>query len=144
MAYVNDIVITLRYEWDMGHRLPLHTGRCRRLHGHRYVVEVSLRGPIQIGIVPTNGMVEDFGDVKDLTINKIGEWDHRTMLWDGDALCQELTYQLQQEYGIFRVSFMPTAENIAEDILLRLHSANSRVVRVRVYETPNCWAEAYK
>ena len=39
---------TRRIEWDMGHRVPEHGGKCRTPHGHRYVAEVTVRGP-QIG-----------------------------------------------------------------------------------------------
>ena len=129
--------ITLRYEWDMGHRLPLHDGKCRRLHGHRYVSEVDVTGPL-VTHGPSTGMVADFTDVKHFVKLVIdGQWDHRTMLWEQDEL---YAASMDPDYGIFRVPFMPTAENIAAE-LLRLLRPNMPVTRVKVWETPSGSAE---
>ena len=38
--------ITRRLEFDAGHRIPDHASQCRHLHGHRYVIEISLSGNI--------------------------------------------------------------------------------------------------
>lgn len=151
--------ITLKYEWDMGHRLPLHDGKCARLHGHRYVAEVDLTGPLQEH-GPATGMVVDFYVLKQVLKDTIEFWDHRTMLWAGDpvgAISREEILptvpgicsgdSCDDEVGIFRVGFMPTAENIAREVLRLVSSEISSAPdvwcsRVRIYETPNGWAEA--
>ena len=38
--------ITRRLEFDAGHRIPNHISQCRHLHGHRYAIEITLRGNI--------------------------------------------------------------------------------------------------
>jgi 6-pyruvoyltetrahydropterin/6-carboxytetrahydropterin synthase len=38
------IEITRKLEFDAGHRIPHHDGHCRHIHGHRYVIEVTLMG----------------------------------------------------------------------------------------------------
>ncbi|MDG1445657.1 MAG: 6-carboxytetrahydropterin synthase, partial [Methylophilaceae bacterium] len=38
--------ITTRLEFDSGHRIPNHNSQCRNLHGHRYVIEITLNGDI--------------------------------------------------------------------------------------------------
>jgi 6-pyruvoyltetrahydropterin/6-carboxytetrahydropterin synthase len=132
------VTVTKKYEWDMAHRLPRHEGKCRRLHGHRYVAEIDITGSVITAGAET-GMVVDFYRVKQVMDATIGEWDHRTMLHDEDYIFEGATTSLI-EMGVFRVPFMPTAENIALEVL-RLLSAHFVVTRVRIYETPNGWAE---
>ena len=57
------ITVTRRYEWDMAHRLPEHSGKCSRLHGHRYVAEIDVEGEIDQASGSSHGMVLDFGDL---------------------------------------------------------------------------------
>ena len=61
------MLITRRLEFDAGHRIPDHRSQCRHLHGHRYVIEITLSGNIidKAGDA-ANGMVMDFSQVKDL------------------------------------------------------------------------------
>ena len=37
--------IAKEFRWEMGHRLPLHDGACRNLHGHTYKAVVTLSAP---------------------------------------------------------------------------------------------------
>jgi len=61
----SSIDITRRLEFDAGHRIPHHGGQCKHLHGHRYVIEVTLRGAVQEKHGDADeGMVLDFGDIK--------------------------------------------------------------------------------
>jgi 6-pyruvoyltetrahydropterin/6-carboxytetrahydropterin synthase len=153
---VNERVVTIthRYEWDMAHRIPEHAGKCRRLHGHRYILEVDVTGWVQSS-GPADGMVVDFGDVKDLVKRWLGHWDHRTMLAESDPLCavwdesKPVTESgvcagdvCDEHFGIFRVPFIPTAENIALEVY-RILSQHLNITRVRIYETPNGWAEVH-
>lgn len=127
----SQITITKRYSWDMGHRLPNHEGKCARLHGHTYVAEIDITGPLD-----NDGMVVDFYLIKDAIKELFGDWDHRTMLYEDDSLLRDSV----QDYGIIRVPFMPTAECIAIEIMTRMRTTFN-VTRVRVYETPDGWAE---
>ena len=38
--------ITTRMEFDAGHRIPNHKSVCKNLHGHRYAIEVTVKGEI--------------------------------------------------------------------------------------------------
>ncbi|NRA47057.1 MAG: 6-carboxytetrahydropterin synthase [Oligoflexales bacterium] len=59
--------VTKIIEWDMGHRVPNHKNKCRHPHGHRYRLEVSMRGAISLEKGSSSeGMVVDFGDIKEL------------------------------------------------------------------------------
>jgi len=52
--------LIVRASFDAAHDLPGHTGKCRRLHGHRYQVEVEFSGD---GL-DANGMLFDFAELR--------------------------------------------------------------------------------
>src|SRR5689334_20146482 len=67
MVVMKYALITKRFHFEAAHILPGHRGKCARLHGHSYKLEVTLRGPVKDEPgVPDNGMVMDFSDVSDL------------------------------------------------------------------------------
>ena len=51
--------IRKHFRFEAAHVLPYHDGKCSRLHGHSYRLEVAVRGPLQ-GDGPARGMIEDF------------------------------------------------------------------------------------
>jgi 6-pyruvoyltetrahydropterin/6-carboxytetrahydropterin synthase len=132
--------ITRKFEIDAGHRLIRHESKCAHVHGHRYVFEVTVRAE-QLDQV---GRVIDFSVLKE----KIGawldaEWDHAMLVEAGDPLIPWLVEHKQRHY-ILPVS--PTAENIVRyfaAILRRLLPRGIETVHIRLYETPNCWADYF-
>jgi len=144
--------ITRRLEFDAGHRIPNHASPCRHLHGHRYAIEVTVSGDI----VTTEGdseqgMVADFSGIKSLVHQHIVEpWDHAFLAYAKDAPVVDF---LRSIPGHRTVPFdaPPTAEHLALTALRILEQAFAgaygkriRVEQVRIYETPNCWADAIK
>ena len=113
--------ITCVASFAAAHRLPEHQGKCRDLHGHTYTVEVSVGGvPEREG--PSTGMVMDFSDLRE----RIGK-----------LVIEPLDHKLLNEV----VDFVPTVEAIAGWIFTRLRADGLPVVRVRLYEGPNSYAE---
>jgi 6-pyruvoyltetrahydropterin/6-carboxytetrahydropterin synthase len=55
--------IRKHFRFEAAHVLPFHPGKCARLHGHSYRLEVAVRGPLQSD-GPARGMIEDFDVVK--------------------------------------------------------------------------------
>lgn len=138
---------TRRVEFDAAHRLPLHDGKCRRLHGHSYKVDVTVEGPLAPDGAK-RGMVLDFKDLDALIKEIVGHWDHRTILWEHDQLAIALARVPDAIDSIVIVGFMPTAENMAgyiagclTPVTTEMREAQTwRVVEVRVQETPRGWA----
>jgi len=133
--------ITRCFEWDAGHRVYGHSGKCKNLHGHRYRAEVVLASNTG-GDINHLGMVIDFGLVK----KYIGEWidknwDHKMVLWVKDPM-----YDTLGDEGVSLLMENPTAENLAKDLfrhaehILKVHFAEAKVVQVTIWETPNCSA----
>ena len=142
--------ITRRLEFDAGHRIPDHKSQCRHLHGHRYVLEVTLSGNIiRKDGDSANGMLMDFSEVKSLARRHVVDcWDHAFLVYSGDAKVVEFLASLPEHKTVV-LDCIPTAENLAQiafDILDGVYrdtyGNQLRLERVRLYETPNCWADA--
>lgn len=142
--------ITRRLEFDAGHRIPDHASQCRHLHGHRYAIEVTLSGEIiKADGLPVNGMVMDFADVKRITNEFVVErWDHAFLVYRGDTTVMTLLEAIPGHKTVV-LDVVPTAENLAAEAFRILDPAyhdiyanHLRLERVRLYETPNCWADA--
>ena len=141
--------ITRRLEFDAGHRIPNHNSQCKHLHGHRYVLEVTLGGDvIEAAGQPNNGMVMDFSEVKEIAMAHVVEaWDHAFLVYRGDTQIADFLATLPGHKTVL-LDCVPTAENLARiafeilDPLYRDTFGNHlRLERVRLYETPNCWAD---
>lgn len=133
---------TRRLEFDAAHRVMEHESKCRNLHGHRYVIEASFEAKQ----LDTLDRVIDFGVIKERLGAWIDEhWDHTTILNTRDRVLGEaITAQTNQR--IYYIEGNPTAEKMAEYLLNsvcpRLFSdADVRCTKLRLYETPNCYAE---
>ncbi len=144
--------ITRRLEFDAGHRIPDHKSQCRHLHGHRYVLEVTLSGGIiQQAGDPANGMVMDFSEVKALARQHVVDlWDHAFLVYAGDVTVVEFLASLPEHKTVV-LDCIPTAENLAEtafrilDAVYRdVYGNQLRLEQVRLYETPNCWADTVR
>jgi 6-pyruvoyltetrahydropterin/6-carboxytetrahydropterin synthase len=146
------MLITRRLEFDAGHRIPDHKSQCRHLHGHRYALEITLGGAIiqQTGD-PANGMVMDFSEVKALAMRHLVDlWDHAFLAWADDQPVVDFLHSLPDHKTVL-LDCVPTAENLAQqaftilDAVYRDSYGNQlRLERLRLYETPNCWAEALR
>ena len=112
--------ITQAFTFEAAHRLPNvpETHRCHRMHGHSYRIELQLEGPVD----PRSGFVVDFFDVEAAFGPLLQRLDHHC---------------LNDIEGLEN----PTAENIAVWIWDRVKPVLAQTSSVKVFETPNCWAE---
>jgi 6-pyruvoyltetrahydropterin/6-carboxytetrahydropterin synthase len=56
------VQIRKQFRFEAAHVLPHHPGKCSRLHGHSYRLEVALEGPLQTE-GPARGMIVDFDEI---------------------------------------------------------------------------------
>ncbi len=108
------------FTFEAAHRLPRvkETHPCYRLHGHSYRVELRLEGPLD----RESGFLIDFFEIEAAFGPLLKQLDH---------------YCLNDVPGLEN----PTAENIAVWIWERVEGALPSLAAVRVFETPDCWAE---
>ncbi|MGH2479072.1 MAG: 6-carboxytetrahydropterin synthase QueD [Ktedonobacteraceae bacterium] len=113
-------LLTKVFHFEAAHSLPGHRGKCARLHGHSYTLEVTLRGPIKRAEgTSDDGMVMDFDDLSQLV---------------KQAVIERLDHQdLNAITGI-----RTTAENLAHwiwEALLEAELSESLLYRVCLWET---------
>lgn len=144
------MLITTRLEFDAGHRIPSHKSQCRNLHGHRYAIEITLTGDIiQQEGASENGMVMDFSDVKAIARSAVVEpWDHAFLVYKDDIEVRRFLESLPNHKTVVMEN-VPTAENMAAEAFRILKNCyqdsygnHLKLERVRLYETPNSWADA--
>lgn len=120
-------IITKQFRFEAAHQLPNHRGKCARLHGHSYLLEISVRGPIKSRRGQSDdGMVLDLDDIKQIVHAAIIERvDHYNL----NDLMTEPT----------------TAENIAHWIWTELAAAHpdfaALLYRIRLWETASGYVE---
>jgi 6-pyruvoyltetrahydropterin/6-carboxytetrahydropterin synthase len=104
-------------------------GKCNNPHGHghNYTLEVTVTGEPD----PVTGMVVDLKELKEILEREVIErMDHRF-----------LNYEVEELKGQ-----IPTCENIARVIwkLLEPKITQGRLFKVRLYESPDLFAECYR
>ena len=130
------VTVTRRLHFNAAHRVhnPALSdeensrlfGKCNNpnWHGHNYILDVSVRGPID----SKTGYVFDLGALKRLVTERVlDRVDHRNLNLDVD----------------FMQGVIPTSENIIVAIWRELAPAIERgkLVRLVLWETPNNYVE---
>lgn len=140
---MKQITVTRKIEFDAGHRVMNHESKCATLHGHRYVVWITATAPELDGI----GRVIDFSVLKERIGTWIdAHWDHTCIIsFEDDQVIGALA-SLPKAKPVCVVPFNPTAENMAHYLLhvicpMLMQDTGVTVTKVRVDETPNCYAE---
>jgi len=116
---------TLRIEsdFDAAHKLVGYKGKCSRLHGHTWKIEVFVVGEKLDDI----GILVDFNTLKE----KLGE----------------ITDKLDHSFlNDFKEIGNPTSENISRYVFQNLKGLPKtvRLERVRVWESPKSWCEYFE
>jgi len=108
--------------FDAAHKLVGYNGKCARLHGHTWKVEVFVTGEKLDEI----GMLVDFKILKKRLEEITEKLDH--------SFLNEI-----KEIG------NPTSENVSKYIFKSLRMPNGvRLEKVRVWESPTSWCEYYE
>lgn len=119
--------ITKRFRFEAAHQLqdwpPDH--KCSRLHGHSYVLEITVSGPIEHkGDYP--GCIIDFAILGTFVKHYIVDrWDHQN---------------LNEIVGMPNTTAEDLAQFIFKELTARLPTGVT-LEKVRLYETDDGWAE---
>lgn len=108
--------LALDYRFEAAHFLPKVADghKCRRLHGHSYVVTVAVEGEPD----PDMGWVIDFGDIDAVVAPIIASLDHR-LLNELDGLAN------------------PTSEQLGAWLWARIQPGLPQLAELSVSETPS-------
>ena len=140
------IRITKEFRFEMAHILWNYDGLCKNIHGHSYILYVTVIGEPKLENGSNSGMVMDFADLKQI-VNKeiINLFDHSVVVNS-----QMPVSQIEIIKGIstrcILVDFQPTCENLliyfAEKIKNCLPE-NVNLFALKMYETARAFAEWY-
>jgi 6-pyruvoyltetrahydropterin/6-carboxytetrahydropterin synthase len=143
------LTITRKLEFDAGHRIPNHTSQCRNLHGHRYALHITLAGKVvEREGESENGMILDFSEVKSLANQHlVALWDHAFLVYEKDVAVRQFLESIPDHKTVV-LDKVPTVENLAQiafdtlkDVYRDCYGNGLTLHSIRLYETPNCWAE---
>ncbi|MQA91565.1 MAG: 6-carboxytetrahydropterin synthase QueD [Gemmatimonas sp.] len=116
--------ISVKSHYDAAHFIRDYNGKCERLHGHRYEVEVALA----FEGLGRGGIAYDFSDAKRHLREITGELDHQNL--------NELP-----AFAEIESSAENQARFIYEAMKRRLGEIGPNLLYARVWETPNQWAQ---
>ncbi len=139
--------VTKEFRFEMAHLLTDYDGLCRNIHGHSYVLQVTVKGKMERNPdSPKNGMVLDFGLLKKIVNEQIVDrLDHSLMIRRATPFAEALdALPVSTDMRIVGVDYQPTCENMvcdfAEKIEQRLPEGVS-LCAVRLHETATSYAE---
>ena len=129
----------------MAHALYGYDGACKNIHGHSYVMHVTVLGePRNDASHVKNGMLIDFSDLKNIVRkNIVNEVDHALVL-NGNSPHRNLKNLEEHFEKIIFVSYQPTCENLLIDFKTRIEKLlpeNVRLHSMRLSETASSGAE---
>ena len=141
------IRITKTFAFEMAHALYGYHGACRNIHGHSYVLSVTVTGePVNDASSSVNGMVIDFSELKKIVKERIiDEVDHALML-NGNSPHRKITHLRETFEKVIYVEYQPTCENILLDFKDRLKVSLPGTVKLHslcLRETAGSMAEWY-
>ena len=122
--------------FEAAHRLPHHDGKCQRLHGHSYRLELTFSGPIQPPQAdnPQSGFVADFGLLDRIIRAELIDpyLDHYVL---GERI-PALPYSSAELLSAWIVGWCMT------HVDARPEQGAIRIERAKIWETTQAWAEA--
>ena len=114
------LCIGRHFEFEASHYLPGENyGKCQNLHGHRYELDILLSGKLQ-----SDGLIYNFHDLNTIiNENVIKNLDH----------CH-----------LNNIIKIPSVENVSmyiyEKLCVILSDYNLKIIKIKLYETKNCYS----
>lgn len=125
---------------ESGHLLSGHPGKCRFPHGHTRKIEFVL----EADALNEHQMVCDFKLLKETMQSLVERFDHALCMNTDDPMYATLKAAYEERVVGFEHA-NPTSEMLSkilfDGVQSRLVQPGVRVVKVRVWETADAWAE---
>lgn len=121
--------------FEASHRLLHYEGKCFRLHGHQWRVEVWVAGEID----EKTKIIVDYNCIKEV----IHQFDHQVILNATDPMVECIS-RFQE---VITTPGDPTSELLADLMAQRVNAECTRrgiaadVEKIRVWESTSCYAE---
>ena len=143
---MSNIRITKQFSFETGHALYGYDGKCKNVHGHSYILSVTVFGtPIKDRENPKFGMVIDFSDLKKIVKEEIvDQFDHATV-FNATTPHFELAQELKTRgHHVILVDYQPTSENMVVDFAKKIKNRlpkNVSLFSLKLQETATSFAE---
>lgn len=135
------LTVTKEFGFDAAHSLPGHPGLCKNLHGHRWSLHVTVKGPVDLD---DTGMVLDFSLLKSVVhYTVITKLDHQHLNkilsstgfyfpYDNPTAERLIVWMAKEiQEGLLNLSAMHPGSNVQ----------NVQLVKLRLYESPTNYVE---
>lgn len=109
---------TMRIE--CAHFLPGYNGKCADLHGHSYIIRLSIQGAMR-----NDGMVMDFSKLKDIMESVAGRFDHK-------MLNDYMDNPTVEEFALLMMS----------EFVQLIHTPK-KYIKLRIWETADSFVEVF-
>ena len=137
--------VTKIFGFEMAHALWGYDGLCKNIHGHSYILKVTVSGkPIDDPDDIKEGMVIDFGDLKRIAKKHIVDIFDHCLVLNKKAPVEKFVGVEEMFDRKMYTDFQPTAENLViyyADILNKELPAEIKLESVILFETANSYAE---
>lgn len=145
------MLITREFSFDSAHRLTDYYGKCERMHGHTYKLQITLDGKVQ-----KNGLVIDFVVLKRIVKKHVlDKLDHNILndvvdnpsaenlvvwIWDQLKDLQKLLHEEMNDPNLAEHLKKLLDECDKEGDLAKMEFDNAlKLYEVKLWETPNSW-----
>jgi 6-pyruvoyltetrahydropterin/6-carboxytetrahydropterin synthase len=127
------------FRFEASHILPLHPGKCSRLHGHSWVLHVYVRGKRD----PKTGMVMDYADISEKMKPVVEDLDHRHLgAWEVEknGMIHHIGGRRLWSVPWLPDDWNPTSENLLYEIGRQLYKVDFYWSELALEETCTSWA----
>lgn len=141
------IRLTKEFRFEMAHALWNYDGLCRNIHGHSYILQVTVIGePITDPANPKLGMVMDFGDLKQIVNREIVKPLDHAIVMSEKVPANQIKNLAEITDRVLVVNYQPTCENLLVDFAQRIKGLlpdGVSLFSLKLHETGNSFAEWY-
>lgn len=137
--------ITKEFRFEMSHALEGYQGLCKNIHGHSYLLAVTVEGQVCADPSASHyGMLMDFSTLKSI-VNKlvVDPWDHALMIRKDSGMAEKLA---DLNTKVVWTDFQPTCENMVQEVAKRIATELPEGVSlfsVKLHETASSYAEYF-
>ena len=137
------ISVTKIFRFEMGHAIDEYEGMCRFIHGHSYVLHVTVAGQeVSHSPIAPPGFIIDFKVLKQLVNEKvIHRLDHALVL--SESYLKKHPGAGEDNQNLIIWPYEPSAENILYFIREALHKGlpdGYKLLKLKLWETSESYA----
>lgn len=141
------IRLTKEFRFEMAHALWKYVGLCSNIHGHSYILQVTVIGePVSDQEDPKCGMVMDFGDLKNIVNSEVVKRLDHAIVMSNNFPEEQIKNLSEITNKLIVVDYQPTCENLLIDFASRIKSylpSGVSLYSLKLHETGNSFAEWY-